>query len=67
MTWHSQTGTQMCRIYSRKAADITDSNDWPNQHNWLREPLEKFYRVFGDRVKELNPADWLPADEETGE
>lgn len=31
-----------------------DKNDWDNQHQWLKENLEIFYKVFSPRIKKLN-------------
>jgi hypothetical protein len=33
--------------------DLTDHNDWPRQHTWIREQLHKFRRVFSQRVQAL--------------
>ena len=32
--------------------DPTQKKNWPKQHAWLLEQLEKFQLVFGPRVKE---------------
>ncbi|HEV7797196.1 MAG TPA: DUF4268 domain-containing protein, partial [Pyrinomonadaceae bacterium] len=42
------------KIYVRKSADFLDRAKWPEQHEWLRENLEKLYRVFTPRVKTLD-------------
>lgn len=42
-----------------------DRNDWPRQHQWLRERLEAFYTAFVGRVKALNAEDYY-ADQQEG-
>ncbi len=65
LTWYSQEGTTMCRIYARQSADINNREDWPRQHEWLRQRLEAFHRVFAPRVRMLDAADYQaqPASE----
>ncbi|WP_193368037.1 DUF4268 domain-containing protein [Pelagibius marinus] len=47
-------------------ADPEDESDWPRQHEWLAKRLNEFHRVFSQRVKALDPADWRP-EEDGGE
>ena len=54
LTWLSPTNKQTCRAYIRKSTDFQDNSQWPQQHEWLRENLEKFHRVFSPRVKQLH-------------
>ena len=44
--------------------DPTDEPDWPSQHLWFKEKLELFDEVFRNRIKELDPADWMPDEED---
>lgn len=53
LTWHNPPDTRMCRIYVRKSTDLQDRNKWQEQHEWLLNKLELFYKVFADRVKKL--------------
>jgi hypothetical protein len=39
-------------------ADPSDRDDWPQQHGWLRDRLERFHAVFRPRVRQLDPAAW---------
>ena len=57
LTWHNLPGTKSCKIYLRKNSDFLDRSQWPRQHEWLRENLEKFYRIFAPRVKQLSLTD----------
>lgn len=34
-------------------ADSVDKQDWPRQHQWLVETLDRFYKAFSPRVKAL--------------
>jgi hypothetical protein len=53
LNWHNPPETRNCRVFIRRAADITDTAMWPEQHEWLRTRLEAFERVFGPRVRKL--------------
>jgi len=57
LTWHNPEGTQSCKIYLRKTANITDIMRWPEQHAWLKENLELLQRVFAPRVKKLDASE----------
>jgi hypothetical protein len=47
-------------------ADRTDRTQWPAQHQWLAEKLEKLHRVFAPRVKALNLGEGLEPDDDEG-
>lgn len=51
-------------VLFRMNTDPTDESDWPAQHKWLADTIEKFDRVFRDRVKTLNADDWAGEEEE---
>ena len=53
LTWYNPDNARLCRIYMRKVCDVRDEADWPNQHAWLKEKLEKLHGVFAPLVKEL--------------
>lgn len=53
LIWHNPPHARSCRIYVRKAADITLRTEWPIQFEWLRTNLEAFHRVFAPRVRSL--------------
>ena len=38
--------------------NLKDESDWPDQHKWLADKLEKLDTVFRPRVKVLNADDW---------
>lgn len=40
--------------------DPEEAADWPRQHQWLVQRLNDLHRVFAQRVKALNEADWRP-------
>lgn len=54
LTWHNPEGKNMCRIYTRTNAKFLDPKLWPQQHDWLREKLEIFHKVFAPIVKGLD-------------
>lgn len=51
LTWHNPAGKNMCRIYVRQTADFLNKDLWPQQHDWLREKLELFHKVFGPIIQ----------------
>jgi len=55
MTWYNPEDKRVCRIYLRRTCNLEARESWPEQHAWLTGNLEKLYRVFGPRVKQLKP------------
>ena len=51
LIWDNAESKKSARIYLRKSADIEDRDDWPQQHEWLREHLEKLHAVFSPIVR----------------
>lgn len=55
-------------VLQLEGADPTNREDWPRQHQWLKDTLELFHRVFAARVKSLDAysvvlqQDMTPAD-----
>jgi len=50
---------QDCRIAAYlDDVDALDEADWPRQHAWLVENLNKLHRVFADRVRALDLDAW---------
>lgn len=52
LVWYPGTGKQ-ARIYLRKATKLDERANWPEQHRWLLQSLEKMHRVFAPRVRLL--------------
>ena len=46
LKWRNPEEANMCRIYTRINANFLDSKLWKQQHEWLRNKLEVFYKVF---------------------
>jgi hypothetical protein len=40
-------------------ADPLAETDWPRQHSWLVDQIEKLYRIFEPRVRALPARDML--------
>ena len=38
----------------RPNTDPTNETDWPAQHDWLREMLERLHQTFAQRAKSLS-------------
>ncbi len=47
-------------------ADPENRQDWERQHEWLKEKLELFHKVFAPRIKYLNASDYV-ADNQNAE
>ena len=60
LIWYNPENAQVCRIYLRKTADISQREDWSQQHAWLKEKLEALHRVFAPRVKAIDPDEHQP-------
>jgi hypothetical protein len=45
--------------------DTTNEADWPSQHEWIADQLEKFERAFRQRIKNLDASDWVSEEQET--
>jgi hypothetical protein len=42
--------------------DPTDEQDWPRQHKWIYDKLERFHSTFSSAVKQLDPDDFHPEE-----
>ena len=40
--------------------DPEKKSDWPQQHKWLAERLNKMHEVYAPRIKDLDPDEWEP-------
>ena len=48
----------------REVNDLLDEDDWPRQHAWLADMLERFHQVFRPLVLDLDASDWIPGEED---
>lgn len=63
LSWQELPDKKASRIMVHKEnTDPTDESDWPNQHSWMAERLERLNRAFRQRVKALDASDWSEAD-----
>jgi hypothetical protein len=63
LTWEELPGKKSSRIgLYRPDSDCQNKADWPAQHAWLQEKLERLFKVFSQRVRQL-PGD-VSLDEE---
>ena len=54
LTWYPPASRRQGHIYVSKEAPITNPDDWPNQHRWLLEWLQKFDDVFRPLIQNLD-------------
>jgi len=58
--WYSTESTTSCYVYIRLTADFFNEHLWPQQHQWLRDHVELFHRVFTPYIDELREHDEEP-------
>lgn len=64
--WEELPGKQGSRVsLSLDNSDVTDASDWPRQHKWLVDTLDKFRAAFRNRIRalQLDAQDDDPDDE----
>lgn len=65
LEWSERPNLRESQVYLiRQDTDIANRKDWFEQHKWLHEKLEQFDKVFRNRIKALDAADWQPDDED---
>jgi Domain of unknown function (DUF4268) len=68
LDWRERPGQVESHVWLvLEPADPSDRSDWPRQHAWLRDRLERFRAVFRPRVRQLDPAAWVAEPEGTTE
>ena len=63
LDWQEQPHKTTSRIAIYKDANLKDESDWASQHAWFKERIEIFDKVFRNRVRKLDPADWNPEED----
>ena len=53
LEWWARTKAEKRVGFRNQDADPTDEKDWPNQHEWLVDMLERLYGVFHPRLEKL--------------
>lgn len=65
LLWEELPGRKECRIaLMRENSDPTDRTQWPTQHEWLIQQLERIYKAFSPRVKRLDASEYEPESSE---
>ena len=54
-TWHNPEGKNMCRIWVRRNADLSNAAERQNDYAWLIDKLDRMHTVFAPRIKILQP------------
>lgn len=52
LIWYSNPEARSCRV--RRSTNLNARDNWLEQHKWLRDKLDKLYKVFSTRVKQLS-------------
>lgn len=53
LIWDELKDKKVSWIYFKKDANVSERNDWNNQHQWFMETLEKFDKFFRPKVKQI--------------
>ena len=65
LEWDELPKNKSCRISLHKeVADLLDENDWLQQYEWFTTQLQAFDKVFRERIRGLDAADWIAEKED---
>jgi hypothetical protein len=65
LEWSERPTREQCYVFLCKhKTDPENRQDWEVQHEWLKERLELFHRVFAPRIKNLNASEYISETEE---
>jgi hypothetical protein len=65
LDWQELPNRQASRVALFKDdVDTTNEADWPSQHAWIADHLQKFDKAFRQRVKNLDASDWVSDEQE---
>jgi len=53
VTWNELPDYKISSIYIKQSADVSNQNDWENQHKWFMEKIEIFTKYFKPKIKDL--------------
>jgi hypothetical protein len=68
LEWNEKPDKKRSNIILRNLDfDLKNKKEWPKQHQWMLETLEKFRAVFSSRIKTMDVGDWQPDEIEEGE
>jgi hypothetical protein len=65
LEWDHMPGRQQTRISETLPdVDIWNVSDWPRQHGWLADRLDRLHRLFHDRIRALDLTEQGQADDQ---
>jgi len=63
LVWEDLSTKGACRVaVYKRGCDPTDESDWPAQHKWLADRLNRLHAVLAPRIKVLEPLEDDAAD-----
>ena len=63
LEWEGLETAASCRVaVYRRECDPTDESDWPAQHEWLANRLNRMHQVLAPRIRTLEPLEDDTAD-----
>lgn len=54
-TWHNPENKNMCRIWVRREANLSNESKRPELYAWMTEKLDRMHEVFAPRIRTLRP------------
>lgn len=66
LEWMERPGNKQKHVrISLHDADPQDRNDWPRQHAWIHDKVEKFHATFSAAAKALDSSEYIPDNDGT--
>ncbi|MCP5303441.1 MAG: DUF4268 domain-containing protein [Pseudomonadales bacterium] len=63
LVWREASKYGIIAIRNREL-DPNDRTNWPAQHRWMRQTLERLHEVFAPRIKLLDAGDYIDQEDE---
>ena len=68
LEWEGLSTRGACRVATyKRGCDPTDESDWPAQHEWLADRLNRLHGVLAPRIKVLEPLEDDPPESRESE
>jgi len=63
LEWQEKPRKKSCTlIYQRRNTDLKNEAEWPDQHAWLLQSLEKIHQILSPKIKALDAADYVDGE-----
>ena len=66
LNWQEKPGQKLKMVSLKLSnADPKDSDDWPRQHKWIYDKLQRLHSTFSQAAKSLDPSEYISEEDET--